>query len=200
MRSHLTTEATASVHPTAEVSPDAAVGQRTMVWHLAQIREHAQVGRECVIGRGVYLGPGVAVGDRCKIEHQALLYEPTVLEDGVFVGPGVVFTNDLHPRAVNLDGRPKGPEDSEAVGVHVGEGASIGARAVVVAPARVGRGAMVAAGAVVTRDVPDFALVAGVPARRLGWVGRAGVRLDSHLRCPVTGQQYAVDTTGLVEV
>lgn len=194
------TEPRLSIHPTADVSPDATLGQGTRVWHLAQVREGAQIGAECVIGRGAYLGPGVVVGDRCKIQNHALVYEPTVLESGVFVGPATIFTNDLNPRAVNVDGTLKRPTDWEMVGVHVGEGASIGARAVCIAPVRIGRGAMVAAGAVVTHDVPDFALVAGVPARRLGWVGRAGVRLDSHLRCPATGQQYAVTRTGLTEV
>lgn len=200
MTTDLTLEAPARIEPTADVAPDAHIGPGTLVWHLAQLREDVRVGRDCVIGRGAYLGPGVVVGDRCKIQNHALVYEPAVLEDGVFVGPAVVFTNDVHPRAVNVDGTLKGAEDWDMVGVRVGEGASIGARAVCVAPVRIGRGAMVAAGAVVTRDVPDFALVAGVPARRLGWVGRAGVRLDSHLRCPVTGQQYGVVPTGLVEV
>jgi acetyltransferase-like isoleucine patch superfamily enzyme len=130
-----------------------------------------------VIGRGAYLGPGVVVGDRCKIQNHALVYEPAVVADGAFIGPAVVFTNDLNPRAVTPEGRLKSAEDWEPVGVVVEEGASIGARAVCVAPVRIGAWAMVAAGAVVTRDVPAHALVAGVPARQVGWVDEAGNRV-----------------------
>jgi acetyltransferase-like isoleucine patch superfamily enzyme len=169
---------TARIHASADVDPAAKVGDRTLVWHLAQLREEVQVGADCIIGRGAYLGPGVVVGDRCKIQNHALVYEPAVLADGVFVGPAVVFTNDLNPRAVTPGGQLKGADDWECVGVTVEEGASIGARAVCVAPVRIGAWAMVAAGAVVTRDVPPFAIVAGVPARQIGWVDRSGHRVS----------------------
>jgi UDP-2-acetamido-3-amino-2,3-dideoxy-glucuronate N-acetyltransferase len=182
------------IEGSADVAESAEIGEGTRVWHLAQVREGARIGRDCRIGRGAYVGPGVVIGDRCKLQNHALVYEPAMLEDGVFVGPGVVFTNDTQPRAVDPEGNIKEADDWTAVGVVVREGASIGARAVCVAPVEVGRWAMVAAGAVVTRDVPDFALVAGVPARRTRWVGRAGVPLehtgaDGYL-CPVTGQTY----------
>jgi acetyltransferase-like isoleucine patch superfamily enzyme len=183
----------ATVAGSADVDPRARVGAGSTVWHLAQVREGASVGRDCVIGRGAYVGPGARVGDRCKLQNHALVYEPAVLADGVFVGPAAVLTNDLHPRAVNPDGTVKSAEDWDCVGVTVGEGASIGARAVCVAPVTVGRWALVAAGAVVVADVPDHALVVGVPARRVGWVGRAGVPLvrDGDLwRCPRTGERY----------
>nr|WP_089913257.1 acyltransferase [Leifsonia sp. 21MFCrub1.1] len=187
----------------ADVSPDASLGSDTKIWHLAQIRESAVLGRECIVGRGAYIGAGVRIGNRCKIQNYALVYEPAVLEDGVFVGPAVVFTNDTHPRAVTPDGAAKTTADWDAVGVTVREGASIGARSVCVAPVTVGRWALVAAGAVVVDDVPDFALVAGVPARRIGWVGRAGVRLrqdgDGWL-CPQTGDRYRESGGTLVEV
>lgn len=192
----------ARTHPSADVDERAHVGEGTLVWHLAQIREDARVGSECVIGRGAYIGPGVVVGDRCKIQNHALVYEPAVLEDGAFVGPAVVFTNDYFPRAVNPDGTLKDAHDWAAVGVTVREGASIGARSVCVAPVTIGRWALVAAGAVVTKDVPDHALVAGVPARRIGWVGRAGVPLvaeGGRWRCPQTGATYAETAAGLVE-
>ena len=179
---------------TADVDPAARIGERTVVWHLAQVREGAQVGADCIIGRGAYIGPGVVLGDRCKVQNHALVYEPAVVEDGAFVGPAVVFTNDLRPRAVTPDGRLKTAEDWEPVGVVLRSGASVGARAVCVAPVTIGRWAMVAAGSVVTRDVPDFALVAGVPARRVRWVGHAGAPLDDQgegrFRCPVTGREY----------
>jgi UDP-2-acetamido-3-amino-2,3-dideoxy-glucuronate N-acetyltransferase len=182
------------IAPTADVDPAAVIGSGSVVWHLAQIRERAQVGGNCVIGRGAYVGPGVQVGDNCKIQNYALVYEPAVVADGVFIGPAAVFTNDYFPRAVNPDGSLKSAEDWNAVGVTVREGASIGARAVCVAPITIGRWALVAAGSTVTRDVPDFALMAGAPARRIGWVGRAGVPLEHREQdrwvCPESGQVY----------
>jgi UDP-2-acetamido-3-amino-2,3-dideoxy-glucuronate N-acetyltransferase len=184
------------IMPTAQVDESAEIGAGTVVWELAQIREKARLGESCVIGRGAYVGSGVRIGDNVKLQNYALVYEPAELGDGVFVGPAVVLTNDHNPRSVDPDGRQKRGGDWEAVGVTVAEGASLGARSVCVAPVRIGRWAMVAAGAVVTRDVPDFALVVGVPARRVGWVGRAGVRLTERAgeggvwECPETGAVY----------
>lgn len=177
----------------ADVSDTAVIGEDSQIWHLAQVREEAHLGTGCIIGRGAYIGTGVRVGDRCKIQNYALVYEPASLADGVFIGPAAVLTNDLYPRAINPDGSAKSTADWTPVGVTVGTGASIGARAVCVAPVRIGAWATVAAGAVVTRDVPAHALVVGVPARRIGWVGHAGVRLQEHdglLRCPASGRTY----------
>lgn len=192
---------TSRIAPSADVDERAVVGEGTSVWHLAQVREHAVLGSNCVIGRGAYIGTGVHLGDNCKVQNYALVYEPAVLEHGVFVGPAVVLTNDTFPRAVNPDGSLKSGADWEAVGVTLREGSSVGARAVCVAPVTVGRWATVAAGSVVTRDVPDFALVAGVPARRIKWVGRAGVPLDDlgggRWRCPNTGEHY-IENDGLL--
>lgn len=166
--------AAAIVAPSADVDAGVVLGERTRVWHLAQVREAATLGDDCVVGRGAYIGPGVAIGNSVKIQNYALVYEPASLEDGVFIGPAAVLTNDTFPRAINADGTLKSASDWEPVGVKVREGASIGARAVCVAPVVIGRWSMVAAGAVVTRDVPDHALVAGVPARRVKWIGRSG--------------------------
>jgi UDP-2-acetamido-3-amino-2,3-dideoxy-glucuronate N-acetyltransferase len=186
----------------AEVEEGASVGAGTSVWQQAVVRTGARVGEQCIVGRGAYLGPGVVVGDRCKIQNHALVYEPAVLEDGVFVGPAVVFTNDTFPRAVTPEMRLKTADDWEAVGVTVRQGAAIGARAVCVAPVTIGRWATVAAGAVVTKDVPDHALMVGVPARRVGWVGRAGFPLqdtgNGELECPETGERYR-ERDGLLE-
>jgi UDP-2-acetamido-3-amino-2,3-dideoxy-glucuronate N-acetyltransferase len=197
---------TVRIAGSADVDERAVLGEGTTVWHLAQVREGATLGRDCIVGRGAYVGPGVRMGDNCKLQNHALVYEPAVLEDGVFIGPAVVFTNDHYPRAVSPDGRLKRGDDWEAVGVTVREGASIGARSVCVAPVTIGRWALVAAGSVVVRDVPAFALVAGVPARRLRWVGKAGVPLErdeerdeerdgtpaggTRWRCPQTGELY----------
>ncbi|MFD1212673.1 acyltransferase [Arthrobacter sp. GCM10027362] len=178
----------------ADVSERARLGEGTKVWHLAQVREDAVLGANCIVGRGAYVGTGVQIGENTKIQNYALVYEPAQLGRGVFIGPAVVLTNDTYPRSISPDGTLKSAEDWTPVGVTVGDGASIGARAVCVAPVRIGRWATVAAGAVVTRDVPDYALVAGVPARRVGWVGEAGRPLSDdgggRFRCPVTGRSY----------
>jgi acetyltransferase-like isoleucine patch superfamily enzyme len=191
----------ATVKDTAQVADSAALGDGTTVWELAQIRENAVLGTGCIVGRGAYVGAGCQLGNNVKLQNYALVYEPATLGDGVFIGPAAVLTNDEYPRSVDPDGNLKRGADWTPVRVEVGEGASVGARAVCVAPVKVGRWALVAAGAVVTRDVPDFALVAGVPARQLGWVGRAGERLtdngDGTWTCPKTGASYT-ETDGVL--
>jgi UDP-2-acetamido-3-amino-2,3-dideoxy-glucuronate N-acetyltransferase len=180
--------------PSADVDSSATLGDGTSIWHLAQIRDGVVLGKNCVIGRGAYIGSGVTLGDNCKVQNYALVYEPATLGTGVFIGPAAVLTNDQYPRAVNADLSLKSGSDWEAVGVTIHEGASIGARAVCVAPLTIGKWALVAAGAVVTKDVPNFALVAGVPAKRIRWVGRAGVPLEdigeNRFRCPAEQSIY----------
>lgn len=188
------------VHASADVDARATLGPRTRVWHLAQVREDAVLGADCNIGRGAYIGPGVVLGDACKVQNYALVYEPAVVGDGVFIGPAVVFTNDEFPRAANPDGSLKGGDDWHAVGVTVERGASIGARSVCIAPVTIGAWALVAAGAVVTKDVLPHALVAGVPARRIGWVGRTGHPLTADgdgWTCPDSGERYVADGAGI---
>lgn len=179
----------------ADVSPEATIGTGSSIWHLAQVRERAQLGENCIIGRGAYVGTGVVMGDNCKVQNYALVYEPAQLADGVFIGPAVVLTNDTYPRAINEDGTLKSTHDWEPVGVTIGRGAAIGARSTCVAPVTIGPWATVAAGAVVVKDVPAHALVAGVPARRIGWVGESGVPLvpgdaEGVWVCPSTGARY----------
>jgi UDP-2-acetamido-3-amino-2,3-dideoxy-glucuronate N-acetyltransferase len=189
---------------TADVADTAVIGPGSRIWHLAQVGEGARLGRSCVLGRGAYVGPDVLVGDHVKIQNYALVYAPAELGPGVFVGPAVVLTNDLHPRSVDPDGSLKSGDDWSPVGVVVREGASLGARSVCVAPVTIGRWAMVGAGAVVISDVPDFALVVGVPARQVGWVGRSGqpLRQDDEgvWRCETTDERFHEEEGRLHEI
>lgn len=165
------------IHPTAEVSTDATLGAGCRIWRQVHIREHAVIGAGSIIGAGVYVGEGVHLGRNCKIQNNALLYEGLTLEDGVFVGPQVCFTNDLLPRAVNPDLSLKAAADWELGKTRVRQGASVGAQSVVVTGVTVGQWALVGAGSVVTHDVPDHALVYGRPARIKGWVCTCARRL-----------------------
>lgn len=193
----------ARILPSADVDPTAVIGDGSSIWHLAQIRDGVTLGRNCIIGRGAYVGSGVTMGENCKVQNYALVYEPAVIGNGVFIGPAAVLTNDQFPRAVNTDMSLKSGSDWDAVGVTIKDGASIGARAVAIAPVTIGRWALVAAGAVVTKDVPDFALVAGVPAKRIRWVGKAGVPLESagenRFRCPVDNSLYIQSSENTLE-
>lgn len=186
----------------ARVEAGASIGAGTYVWYRAHVRAGAEIGDNCVIGGGAFIGPGVTIGDNCKIQNAAQVFAPAKIGDGVFIGPGAILTNDRAPRALNEDGQPKTAADWHPEQIVVRRGASIGAGAVVVAGVTIGRWAMVAAGAVITRDVLDHELVAGVPATNLGWVARNGDRLKRHgetWRSP-DGRLYVTRITGLVEV
>lgn len=193
------------IHATADVAASAQIGEGSAIWHYAQVREDCVLGENVIIGRGVYVGNGVQIGANSKIQNYALVYEPALLEAGVFIGPGAILTNDEYPRAVNPDGSQKSGSDWEAIGVTIREGASIGAGSICIAPVEIGAWALVAAGSTVTKNVPAFALVAGVPAKRIRWVGKAGVPLSDEgagqFVCPKTGARYLErDMNTLVEV
>ena len=174
----------AQVHESAYVDDDAEVGAGTKIWHFSHVMTGARVGRDCTIGQNVVISPGVVVGDRCKIQNNVSVYEGVTLEDGVFCGPSCVFTNVTTPRA-EVDRR------EEFRSTRVGRGATIGANATIVCGHDIGAWSLIAAGAVVTSDVPAHALMAGVPARRIGWVSHDGERLGDDLVCPRSGRRYA---------
>jgi UDP-2-acetamido-3-amino-2,3-dideoxy-glucuronate N-acetyltransferase len=174
------------VHPLARVEDDVEIGAGSTVWANAHLRRGARIGTRCVIGSDVTVDLGVVIGDRCKVQNAALLYSGLTLGNGVFVGPGVVFTNDRSPRAVMPGGEPRTEAQWPHGRIEVGEGASIGANATVVTGVRIGPWAMIGAGAVVSRDVDAHALHIGVPARWVGWVCACGARVGSPgvMECP----------------
>lgn len=177
------------IHPTADVSPEARLGDGTMIWHQAQVREGAYLGRHCIVGKGVYVDAGVKIGDNVKIQNYVSIYQGVVIEDGVFCGPHCVFTNDKRPRAINKDGSLKAADDWEVTPTLVCQGAAIGANATILCGVTIGRWAMVAAGSVVTRDVPDYGLVLGSPARLCGFVCPCGEQLRRPMGDPVVEMQ-----------
>ena len=191
---------TARVHPSAEVSEAATLGDGASIWHQAQVRERAVIGQNTIIGKGVYVGASVHVGANCKVQNYACVYEGTTLEDGVFVGPAVVFTNDRYPRAITPDGELKSTDDWDCEGATVRHGAAVGARSVVLPGVVIGGWALVAAGSTVTHDVPAHALVVGSPASQVGWVCRCARRLDETFTCAACGRRYRRETFGLAPI
>jgi acetyltransferase-like isoleucine patch superfamily enzyme len=165
------------IHPTAEVSSQAVIGEGTSIWHQAQIREESTIGENCIIGKGVYIDAGVSIGDNVKIQNYVSVYHGVSIESGVFVGPHVCFTNDLRPRAVNPDGTLKAADDWILSRTLIRKGAALGANSTIVCGNTIGAWAMIGSGSVVTRDVPDYGLVWGNPARLHGFVCACGARL-----------------------
>ena len=189
-----------TIHPSADVADDAEIGPRTRIWHQVQVREGAVIGSECILGKGAYVDLKVRIGDRCKLQNSVFIFHGFNLEDGVFLGPGVMLLNDKNPRAIKADGSLKSDSDwtvSEAVVRH---GASVGGGAVVLPGVSIGRFAMVGAGAVVTREVPDHGMVVGNPARLKGFAcvcGKQLRRLDQKtegilMRCPDCGTEVSI--------
>ena len=166
------------IHPTADISPLAKIGLNVKIWHHAQVREEAIVGENSILAKNVYVDKGVILGSNCKVQNNCSLYHGLIVENGVFIGPHTTTANDLFPRAIKSDGTLKQDSDWQEGKILIKEGASIGARVVILPNIIIGGFAMVGAGSIVTRDVPDFGLVYGNPARLMGWVCRCGRKLE----------------------
>jgi UDP-2-acetamido-3-amino-2,3-dideoxy-glucuronate N-acetyltransferase len=180
------------IHESSYVDEPCQIGAGTKIWHFAHILPGCVIGRDCVIGQSVMVGPSVRIADRCKIQNNVSLYKGVELECEVFCGPSCVFTNVINPRA----GIERKDEFRPTLVKH---GATIGANATILCGHTLGEFCMIGAGAVVTGDVPSYALVTGVPARRVGWMSRAGERLGGELVCPRDGSRYRIGDNGLLE-
>lgn len=167
------------VHSTADVSDSAQIGSGTSIWHQCQIRENARIGENCILGKGVYVDFEVVLGDNVKVQNYVSIFHGVTIEDGVFVGPHVCFTNDNLPRAINPDGTLKAADDWEIGTITVKRGAALGANATLLPKVTVGQWAMVGSGSVVTKDVPNYGLVVGNPAHLIGFVCPCGQRLTA---------------------
>ena len=183
-----------SVHPTSVVDDDVRIGEGTVIWHFSHIQSGAKIGARCSLGQNVNVSNNVRIGNGCKLQNNVSVYEGVELEDDVFCGPSCVFTNDLTPRAKYPKGRAAYKKTL------VRRGASIGANATVVCGNTIGEWAMIAAGAVVTTDVPNHALMMGVPARIRGWACECGDVLSDDLVCNRCGRTYKESANGLEEV
>lgn len=174
------------VHESSYVDDNVSIGAETKIWHFCHIQEGASIGEGCNLGQNVYIGRDVLIGNHVKIQNNVSVYDGVTLEDYVFCGPSMVFTNDVTPRSKY----PKGY--SRHVRTLVKEGASIGANATIVCGNTIGKWSMIGAGAVITKNVPDFAIMTGVPARQVGWVCKCGLKLDKSLVCEACGRSYCL--------
>jgi UDP-2-acetamido-3-amino-2,3-dideoxy-glucuronate N-acetyltransferase len=181
------------IHETAVVDDGVVIGEDCRIWHFSHVLHGTKLGDRVVLGQNTMIGPHVSVGSGCKIQNNVSIYAGVTLEEDVFCGPSCVFTNVLTPRAFV-------ERKAEFLRTQVCKGATIGANATIVCGVKIGRYALIGAGAVVTRNVPDHALVLGNPARRTGWVSRTGEVLDASLRCPRTGERYEVSVAGLIQI
>lgn len=182
----------AKIHESAYVDEGVVLGLGTKIWHFVHVLGQTVIGRDCVLGQNVMAGPRVTIGNGCKIQNNVALYDGVELEDDVFCGPSCVFTNVNNPRAFLS-------RKSEFRRTLVKQGASIGANATIVCGHTLGAYCFIAAGAVVTKDVPDFAMMAGVPARRIGWMSHNGAKLGADLVCPETGRRYRETRPDILE-
>lgn len=179
----------ASIHHTAIIDAGAQIGDGTRIWHWVHVCAGARIGSGCSLGQGVFVADRVTIGDNVKIQNNVSVYDEVTLEDDVFCGPSMVFTNVINPRSAV-------PRKAEYRATTVRRGASLGANCTIVCGVTIGRYAFVGAGAVVTHDVPDYALFAGVPARQIGWISEAGERLpfplegEGEAKCPIDGSRY----------
>lgn len=171
------------VHESSYIDDNVKIGKGTKIWHFSHILPNCNIGANCSLGQNVVVGPNVSIGNNVKIQNNVSVYEGVILEDGVFCGPSCVFTNVNNPRSEIV-------RKDEYRKTMVGRGASIGANATIICGYNLGKFCFIAAGAVVTKSVPDYALMAGVPAKRIGWMSKIGGRLGDDLRCPIDGTRY----------
>lgn len=180
-----------SIHPTAVVDEGARIGAGTRIWHFTHVMGTARIGERCNIGQNVYIDSNTVIGNGVKIQNNVSVYQGVVVEDDVFLGPSMVFTNVINPRSFI-------ERKSEFRPTYVRRGATIGANATIICGVEIGVFALIGAGAVVTKNVPAYALFTGNPARQTGWVGEAGIKLDfgsgGTARCPQTGRQYKLES------
>lgn len=181
-----------TVHESAYVDEPCTIGAGTKIWHFAHVLPNCAIGEDCVLGQNVVVGPSVTIGNKVKIQNNVSVYKGVTLEDGVFCGPSCVFTNVNNPRS-------EIERKDEFRDTLVKRGATIGANATIVCGHTLGAYSFIAAGAVVAADVPDYALMGGVPAKRIGWMSRAGAKLGDDLVCPIDGSRYALNDDGLLE-
>lgn len=180
------------VHESCYLDENVSIGSRTKVWHFSHILSNCEIGEDCSLGQNVVIGPNVSVGNKVKIQNNVSVYEGVTLQDGVFCGPSCVFTNVNNPRSEIV-------RKEEYRKTIVKRGASIGANATIICGNNLGEYCFIAAGAVITKEVPAYALMAGTPAKRIGWISKAGGRLGNDLICPIDGTAYRLSSPDKLE-